>query len=77
MGDFYELLSDPIKSMKIEIVNSFYKKSYYTQYDTDVFHIQMLIVLLVPCGKLSFFFSTTSRSSNCSRFSRRDSRRST
>lgn len=46
VGEFMSMMEDPIKSMKIEIVNSFYKKSYYGQYDADIAMVQILISLV-------------------------------
>lgn len=46
VGSFLDLISDPQKSMKIEIINSFYKKSFYGQYDLDVAILQNMFSLI-------------------------------
>ena len=39
-------MCDPQKSMKIEIINSFYKKSFYGQMDLDISLIQVLLAVI-------------------------------
>ncbi|KAL4487143.1 hypothetical protein ABPG72_001595 [Tetrahymena utriculariae] len=46
VGNYYQMMSDPQKSMKIEIINSFYKKSFYGQMDLDISLIQVLLAII-------------------------------
>lgn len=42
---FYEIFDNPFEGMKREVINGFYKKSYYLQNDYDQVLLQMLLIL--------------------------------
>ena len=42
---FYEMFDDPFEGMKREVINGFYKKSYYLQNDYDMSLLQLLLIL--------------------------------
>ena len=48
-NDPFEIFDDPIGSIRREVVNAFYKKSYYLQYDYDFCLLQIFVVFTEPC----------------------------